>query len=155
MPKQLAPDNRLIAYIDFLGFKEIIKEKPNFCLTLLKKLKGIKTQAIRAIENDKKNGKQYRYADKQVSIFSDLIVISYPLAAKNLTFDFLCVELALFLQPLLAQGVIARGIITQGSLYHKEDIIFGEALIEAYELERKIARYPRIIISDSLIYTEL
>lgn len=150
MPKQIPPSDRLIAYIDFLGFKETIRDKPNFCLTLLKQLKKVKKPAINVIEKNSSKANS-RFSDKQVSIFSDLMVISYPLADKQIYFDLLCVELALILQPLLARGVTARGVITQGSLYHADDIIFGEALIEAYEIERKIVRYPRIIISDSLI----
>jgi len=38
-----------------------------------------------------------------------------------------------------------------GNLYHKSNLIFGPALIRAYELESKYAIYPRIIVDDQNI----
>ena len=44
-----------------------------------------------------------------------------------------------------------RGAITVGDIHQsdEENIIFGNALIETYELESNIAIYPRIILSKS------
>ena len=36
-----------------------------------------------------------------------------------------------------------------GQLYHKRQVVFGPALVEAYELETKHAKSPRILVSDS------
>jgi hypothetical protein len=37
-----------------------------------------------------------------------------------------------------------------GPLYHKGGVILGDALIEAYELESRVANYPRIVVSRKL-----
>lgn len=47
---------------------------------------------------------------------------------------------------LLATGLLLRGGITSGDMYVQDDIIFGPALTEAYLLEEKNAKVPRIII---------
>ena len=52
----------------------------------------------------------------------------------------------------MMKEVFIRGAITIGELIHTENgIIMGPALIEAYELESKFAKYPRIILSEKLL----
>ncbi len=36
-----------------------------------------------------------------------------------------------------------------GKLYHKNRVVFGPALVDAFELESKVAKFPRILISRS------
>jgi hypothetical protein len=49
-------------------------------------------------------------------------------------------------------GYTIRGAVTSGKLFHEGSIIiFGPALVRAYELERHMAVYPRIIIDPRLI----
>src|ERR1700756_3728702 len=50
-----------------------------------------------------------------------------------------------------ALGFLIRGGIALGGLYHSSDIVFGEALIDAYRLESKVAVYPRILISPTVL----
>lgn len=56
---------------------------------------------------------------------------------------------------LLEKGIFTRGAITIGLYYSDENIIFSGGLVEAYNLESKVAKYPRIIVSDKLINSEL
>lgn len=39
-----------------------------------------------------------------------------------------------------------RGAVTVGAIHHDQHIVFGPALNRAYELESKVAFYPRILI---------
>ena len=48
---------------------------------------------------------------------------------------------------LLREGYFFRGALVYGHLYHDASMVFGDALVRAYELEKTIARYPRVIIS--------
>src|SRR5262249_8589289 len=48
---------------------------------------------------------------------------------------------------LLAKGLLIRGGIAKGPLYHDDSIVFGPALIEAYQLETGVAKFPRVILS--------
>src|SRR4051794_26916634 len=47
-------------------------------------------------------------------------------------------------------GVLLRGGMDFGELYHQDGVVFGEALVRAYNLE-KSARVPRVLVSDSII----
>jgi hypothetical protein len=39
----------------------------------------------------------------------------------------------------------------RGQLYHDASMVFGEALVRAYELESTIARFPRVVISKEVM----
>jgi hypothetical protein len=45
---------------------------------------------------------------------------------------------------------VVRGAIARGRLHHEEAVIFGEALIKAYDLESRIVRYPRIMVTSDV-----
>lgn len=93
-----------------------------------------------------------------ISTFSDHIVISYPVNSLKehsiedmMIISFLQKKIGLIANKAIPEGFLLRGGITSGLLYHNQGIVFGEALIEAYNMESKIAFYPRIIISEKVI----
>jgi hypothetical protein len=47
---------------------------------------------------------------------------------------------------LLCEGYFVRGAIVKGRLYHDEHMVFGEALVRAFEFESEQARFPRIVV---------
>jgi len=60
-----------------------------------------------------------------------------------------------YIQARLAEdGTLIRGATTIGDIYVNDRLIFGPALIRAYELERGVASYPRIIL-DSRVFDRL
>ena len=64
----------------------------------------------------------------------------------------LIVNLAYIGAILFEKGILFRGGLTIGNLIHNENgTVFGQGLIEAYQLESKNAIFPRIILSDKLI----
>ena len=50
----------------------------------------------------------------------------------------------------LRLGFLVRGAATIGKLYHANAVVFGEALVEATQLEARTAVYPRIILSSAV-----
>ncbi|MGH2612804.1 MAG: hypothetical protein ACRDFB_07115, partial [Rhabdochlamydiaceae bacterium] len=52
---------------------------------------------------------------------------------------------------LINHGILLRGGITIGDVYIDKQTIFGPAFIAAYDIESKLANYPRIVISPELI----
>ena len=48
---------------------------------------------------------------------------------------------------MLPSPVLIRGAITMGSIFAEGDITFGPGLTEAYLMEEKSAKYPRIILT--------
>jgi hypothetical protein len=50
---------------------------------------------------------------------------------------------------LLAHDILTRGAVVCGGMYHHGRIAFGPAIIEAYDIERNVANYPRILLTES------
>ncbi len=49
------------------------------------------------------------------------------------------------------QGFLLRGGITVGQIIHDDECVFGPGLNRAYELESKIATYPRFVLDAELL----
>jgi hypothetical protein len=82
--------------------------------------------------------------DFRAQSISDAVAISTLSNAIGLTEIFHAVEkLAI---ELLRHGFFMRGAIVKGMLYHDEKMVFGEALVQAYHLEREVVRYPRVMV---------
>lgn len=52
---------------------------------------------------------------------------------------------------LMSHGFFTRGAVTIGSHYSDDNLIFSGGLVEAYNLETKVSKYPRIIASTGLM----
>lgn len=89
--------------------------------------------------------------NRRVTIFSDSIIISYPLLhSKNSYFLSLVLDIIYISIELLDKDIYICGGMTYGKLYHEGNICFGLAMVEAYSLEQKVI-YPRIIIDKKTI----
>ena len=131
--------SRVVAFIDVLGFKQLVNESDKSPLKRDKVAKLVETN--RVLE---------QYAEKLLTselaaatFFSDSFVIS----AKCDNAIFLIREVVYLCRRLLVLGLPpCRGAITVGSLYHRERIAVGPALVAAYEMETSTAVYPRVIL---------
>ena len=87
----------------------------------------------------------------KIAYFSDSLVIT--LSYDENEFDdrlLVIVLLVAYLQSGLAMAnFFSRGGIAIGRMYHKDNIFFGKAYLDAIELE-KIAIYPRVILSSDI-----
>lgn len=62
---------------------------------------------------------------------------------------------ALWLQSdLVAEGFFVRGGLSLGSLHVSDQVLFGPALVEAYELESRATVHPRIVLSRAAAETQ-
>lgn len=86
-------------------------------------------------------------AKRQMSTFSDNVVISQQ--AKDPE-NFL-VRIALTQVTAALSGFWIRGAVTIGHITHNERVVFGPALVRAYELESQKAIYPRIILDPNCV----
>lgn len=145
----LSYDYRVCCSIDILGFKQHIKnlvdsnDLPNF-------------KSINNLHNSLTKMKELGEDAKSVNLgfefsqFSDCIVISFDFeSGSNLIFILLSI---LHVQmELLQNGFLIRGGISIGRLHHSNEYVFGDAMVRAYELESKFAKYPRIILDKEVI----
>jgi len=110
----------------------------------------------------------------EISTFSDHIVASFPIP-ENLNGMPAELVMDIYLhrsQEIVSQeivsheivgkiaaealkiGLLVRGGLTIGKLYHSDGVAFGEAMVDAYRLESRVAIYPRIAVS-SRIYAHI
>lgn len=143
-------EDRIIAFVDIMGFKNMVDESVNDPYQYAK----IK-DALNTFRNLKKEKEDPLYdKDIKVTTFSDSLIISYPADYKGGLF-YIILDL-IYLQFNFSQlGVIIRGGIAMGKLRHIREEIFGPAMNEAYLLESKRAIYPRIVIEQETINTAL
>lgn len=145
--------DRYIVFIDILGFKDIVNKSNNDN----KKAEEI-LENLKCIERIKKENDEIfnlTSINRRVTIFSDSIIISYPsLNDEGGCFLSLVLDIIYISIELLDKGIYIRGGMTYGKLYHEDNICFGPAMVEAYNLEQK-ATYPRIIIDKNTIQKAL
>lgn len=140
-----------IAFLDLLGFKRIISSKE--CADIVQIFSAIKRIKLREVFINV-NGQQETLVNQELiqeiklKIMSDSICF-YIDAAKPHAFFLLLATCYVFQSSMAKkeEPILMRGGIVCGKLYVDEDIVFGPGLTEAYLLEEKNAKNPRIIIS--------
>ncbi|HWZ55064.1 MAG TPA: hypothetical protein VNZ63_03280 [Verrucomicrobiae bacterium] len=148
----------LLSYIDVLGFADLIERSRTDAsgveaiADLLSKLKA-RSSAWSRIHRSPQGEPENIFASFD---FSDHIVRCSRIAEGAIVSDLFDSELFFLgdLQLAVAEGgALVRGSVTAGEIFFKpgSSLIFGPALVRAYELERDHAVYPRIAIDRLLI----
>jgi hypothetical protein len=152
LPEQY--EDRLVAYIDILGWKEA-------CDTLEP------TQLVQALDLIHEHPRQFNEAERlkllefgqkpgvtwinpmrlqvRAAAFSDNVVVSEPAAygCRIFTIRRMCVRL-------LELGFLSRGGVSLGHVYHEDNVVFGPALNRAVEIEQG-ASFPRIVCDTPVV----
>lgn len=156
----ISHEARLLIYIDIRGFK-------NFSHTISKNtaLRKVVFDALSAIKTFSNNisplpqnymllpfkqmDKKTRevLSDCQATFFSDHIVVSRPIRSGLTPCNWTLQAISHLVNALHCHGFLVRGCITVGKLTHKDGIVFGEALVEANEIENSVAINPCIVIT--------
>lgn len=147
-------EQRLVAYIDILGWSEACKiesqrvadaaklihdAKNNYSSETKRRSEALARTTPGTIQNP-------MYLAVEAGAFSDNYALSMPV---DFGFRILSSASALCIE-LLKLGFLTRGGITIGDVYHKDNVVFGPALTEAVQLEKE-AHYPRLLCSNTLI----
>lgn len=145
-------ENRIIAYIDILGFKNEIEKKtinPSSKKENNKESKRI-YDFISVVHKDFVKRNISHDSSYKVSQFSDSLVFSYSASEKAAVFWILMGLLYLHLDA-INHGLLIRGAVTFGKLVHDDNHLFGPAMDEVYKMESECAIFPRIIVDKDLI----
>ena len=138
MTKEVNYHRALVTYIDILGFRDLVNDQKA----------GVITRTIRlvrqAIEPDSATAKRHRLT---FQTFSDLTVVSIPLSRSEQEDSFANKGLFVFQMMRLIHAQSRQIVRSWGQL-------FGPGLIEAYDLERVRARFPRIVVNAN-VFIEL
>lgn len=144
-------EDRIICFIDILGFKEIINNTIDSNGNTIEERIKILEEAFSRVRYflDIDNPNEFSKS-KMVTQFSDCVVISFKYSEESEVF-YTLLDIQHLLINLVFLGMICRGGIVFGKILHTEKMIFGPGLIDAYTLESKAANYPRIILDESVL----
>lgn len=167
MQTQTIYEQRLCAFVDILGFRDLVeqsRERPVLQTQIRQLLREVvqarpvweRDSPVDIIEarlaqqgaSDPKHEaellvREYATAERGSS-FSDSLVLSATLNDRAITN--LITSLLFLSRGLAGLGKYARGAVCLGPLCHEQDLCFGPAFINAYDLE-KTAVYPRILFT--------
>ncbi len=143
----------ILGFIDILGFsKRFIENKNDDQNALLTLLIEFSKHTGDGFHKKSDNQNQIRAS---ITCCSDSIFISSPVTMENENYSpplqAVLLAIANFAYECLCKGYLLRGTITCGKLYHKNSVIIGESLVKAVNNEKKVAKYPRIILSECFL----
>ena len=135
---------RLCAYIDILGFRGYVASLRD-SETKVTELKNILETVHHPVHLGVADLLTLEYRTQSISDAVAISIIPTVPAMIELfgTLEYLSMAL-------LAAGYFIRGAITKGRLYHDDTTVFGDALINAYDLEQNVVQYPRIMITSEV-----
>lgn len=168
-------ENRLVAFIDILGFGALVEESAeniNVAQTILSALTSmlpdnLQKEADATLNYDRIPAGEVANAEAtlakfnenvrksyqiDISFFSDCIVLS-ALTDNVMSKQMLLDIVGKFSMRLWSENrLLLRGGLTVGKLYHVNGgPVFGPAMNRAYYLESKLAKNPRILIDSECI----
>jgi hypothetical protein len=132
--------NVIVAFVDILGFRSMVEKLPAH--EILRVIRSLHWASNATSEDPDPSA--------QVRVFSDSVVRIAREDEPGALFS----ELNILRQAqmeMAAQGVFLRGGITLGEVYWDETIIFGPALVDAYDIESHFAIVPRIVVGPSVL----
>ncbi|WP_427501078.1 hypothetical protein ACQE3E_21915 [Methylomonas sp. MED-D] len=141
----------VVTFIDILGFREIVMtSEPD---VVRRKLTAIKRFAVpRSVASE--DEEEFEPITIQ---FSDSIVRVRPVDTETnqmypigIVFHEL-LDMVHAQGELVKEGVLLRGGIAYGQIHYDGSVLYGPALIKAYDLESKYAVHPRIVVEPELI----
>lgn len=130
----------VVACLDILGFSNLVEEdsvssSPKHLDRIITSLRDAK----KADWDEKLN----------VRAFSDSIIISAELTSPAV--QSLLHAVGRLQRTFLLKGILIRGGIAFGKHYSDVELIYSQALINAYKIERDIARFSRVLVDSNLL----
>ena len=139
--------NRVVFFFDILGFRDLVNREFLKDNTKSEKI----YEAFEFINKFYEDEIPDEYnPTKQITFFSDSVLISFVPDDPDTIFSTIA-TLQILLLNLANRSIVMRGGISVGQLFHDSKYIFGPAFIAAYDIESKIAKFPRIICDDSIV----
>jgi len=145
-----------VCYADILGYKGLSKESlaNKTGSDYLNQLWNALKKAYTEIREEQWGGETSAF---ELKVFTDNIVVGYPIANSAHRHEDGEVELGDIIRIfsryqafLSMNGFFIRGGIARGLHYMDDDIVFGDALLEAIELD-KSGGPPRLLLANSAI----
>jgi hypothetical protein len=168
-----------VLFLDFLGFASAVKhwndDRMEELVSVLVKI--AEAQSDFDIDGKAQSDGSYKITTRsEITTFSDNLIVSYPCLAKpdeiagdawevvakgwnGMVREQMQNITAQVVMAALDVGLLVRGGLSRGKLYHHGGVVVGEAMVDAYCLEKNVARNPRVVVSsrvtdNDLLYTD-
>jgi hypothetical protein len=155
-----------VAFLDILGFSELTRrcaKDPDLqerLLLALLEAQQVPRFSTRTISNTPEYSGTWTL---QAQVVSDTVILFIPVSIDHAAL--LLNSVRVLHDRMFSNQVLLRGAITIGDMYWNDDwsstsdlwhpprqvIAFGQGLIDAYEMESKLAVHPRILVSDRFV----
>ena len=152
---QFEKEDCFVAFLDILGYKNLVEKCLNPTCDQDKKIKGNIRSALKSsLKTIESSGNPF-FKPMRYKNFSDCTCYSTPTMYDTPHEATMLCNLILvvnnFTVGLMKVNIYHRGGISFG--YHSQDefMIFSEALIKAHKLEDEIAKFPRTILDEKLV----
>lgn len=149
-------ENYMVAFIDILGAAKKIQEDSIGSLNTVHRVyeKALELYKSQLLDERRSHINPDNIEYIKTRIFSDNIVL-YTRINDDIKACFLhLVYLTSFIQAIfLNEGLLVRGGIAIGDFFADDIMIWGNALVQAYQIENDIAIYPRIVVQPNIIFS--
>jgi hypothetical protein len=134
-------EERYCAFIDILGFGELIEQLDNGAIAL----QALRDLLSKVHNPPPANASMLARSDFRAQSISDAVALS---AAPNPPgLGAIIHSVSQLAVDLLRQGFLIRGALVKDLLYHDDKTVLGKALLRAYRLESSVVRYPRVMVT--------
>lgn len=137
-----------IAFIDILGFKKIVEQSS--CSHIYSIFASKFRSRLSTVHLE--GNLVFDFKLVQMKVMSDSICFFVDAKVPNSLMGL--VSTCLFFQKQLLEmdaPILTRGAIVRGDIFVEDDIVFGPGFVNAYLLEEKNAKTPRIIMTKEVI----
>ena len=132
----------IVAFIDLLGASHKIEVDSKWTLNSVWLFYSYINEELKSFDNVK------------YKIFSDNILICEEIDDKNpqkAVLDVFAIVEKIELFMMKIGALFIRGAVSIDDLHYSENFVYGKALLKTYNLESKVANYPRVIIDESIV----
>jgi hypothetical protein len=145
----------IVAFIDVLGFSHIATSSPSVehSQRILDKIAAAIDDSRDFVRAAIPNGDLALGRRWATKFFSDNLAFGYPFDGdeSDVSAAWFIIRAAQRYQlRMTMNGFFVRGALTVGPVCLTEEIIFGSALIECYQLESKASIVPRIVLAEPI-----
>ena len=129
-----------VLFIDLLGVREMNRSRraPSHLVALERAVSRTYREFLRPD------------SEWPAAFFSDTLVLAAPIVSdtdEESAIGGLVAQAARLQLQLVAAGFFVRGGLSLGRFHIRDGLIFGPALVEAHQLESRVAIHPRIVLS--------
>jgi hypothetical protein len=149
-----------VCYLDILGFSKDVCDNWGKSSNPLDKILSIKNEILKMKEDDNLKDSDATIFAPSVKTVSDSITICFGFESEDYvrvsSLNYICglrtilKGISIAWSTAIKNGYTIRGAIDIGKVYWNENELIGPAFITAYNLESKVAKNSRIIISSEM-----